>query len=41
MFSALHGAVDDAVTQESRVNRSRLGSRLERLFLQVLGIAPA
>jgi AcrR family transcriptional regulator len=38
LFSGLHSVVDDAYSKEKRVNRSRLASRLERLFYITVGL---
>jgi len=37
LFCGLHGVVDDAFTQEKRVNRSELARRLEVLCLRAVG----
>jgi AcrR family transcriptional regulator len=37
LFSGLHGAVDDAVTKEKKINRGRLVKRLEQLFFRTVG----
>ncbi len=40
LFNGLHSVVDDAVTAEKRVNRSRLANRLQRLCLRAVGLPP-
>lgn len=41
LFSGMHGAVDDAYTKESPVNRRRLTQRLESFFFGVARITAA
>ena len=36
LFSGIHGVVDDAYSKERKVNRRRLGERLERLCLNAV-----
>jgi AcrR family transcriptional regulator len=38
LFSGIHGAVDDAYTKETHVNRARLVQRLEGLCLDAVGL---
>ena len=38
LFSALHGAVDDAHSKEKRVNRARLVQRLQHLCFRAVGL---
>jgi AcrR family transcriptional regulator len=41
LFSGLHAVVDDAHSRNQRVNRGRLGERVQRLFFQVVGVSAA
>jgi AcrR family transcriptional regulator len=40
LFSGLHGIVDDAYSQQTRVQRSRLTDWLERLCFRAVGLPP-
>jgi AcrR family transcriptional regulator len=40
LFSGVHGVVDDAVTKEKPIDRSRLARRLEQLCFRAVGLDP-
>jgi AcrR family transcriptional regulator len=40
LFSGLHAVVDDAYTKEKRINRTRLGQKVEQLFFRAVGLPP-
>jgi AcrR family transcriptional regulator len=39
LFHGFHGVVDDALVQEKRVNRGRLGKKLAGVFFNAVGVA--
>jgi AcrR family transcriptional regulator len=41
LFSGLHGVVDDAVTKENEIDRSRLARKLRQLCFQAVGLDAA
>jgi AcrR family transcriptional regulator len=40
LFSGVHGVVDDAVTKEKQIERSRLARKLQQLCFRAVGLDP-